>query len=262
VTRKIDCEVFQDQLDALAQGTLSEEGIAKLRLHAGSCRDCAVLLRMREHLEGLSAVASEAAVPDGWVSSMWPRVQAEVATRESCRLQRSLRRRWSWPVPAMAAATLLLAIASGLLFAELRRLRDREQILVQQVQDQQRWLAELDVRTSASAVARTAGLAGTSIWERVLANRESISVSELSGLLAGLPPSTTLLSAAELRELIRRVPYLRTGVWETVLTEIQAEDGLQAGEALRLIEVLGLPVDRSISMARVLNLSRLSAPQG
>lgn len=262
MTRKIDCEVFQDQLDALARGTLSEEGIAELRLHAGSCQDCAVLLRMHEHLEGLSVVAGEAAVPDEWVSSMWPRVQADVATRESRRLQRSLHRRWSWLVPAMAAATLLLAIASGLLFVELKGLRYREQILVQQVQEQQRWLAELDVRTSASAVARTAGLAGTSTWERVLAHRESMRVSELSDLLAGLPPSTTILSAADVRGLIRRVPYLRTGAWETVFAEIRIEDGLQAGEALQLIEVLNVPVDRSIPMARVLNLSRRSARQG
>ena len=59
-----DCDVFQDQLDALQASALPEEGMEQLRLHAESCGDCAVLLRLHEHLVTPSLAELEAAVPD------------------------------------------------------------------------------------------------------------------------------------------------------------------------------------------------------
>ncbi len=259
----IDCEVFQDQLGALEDGPLPEEGIEQLRLHAGSCAVCAMLLRMHEHLVVRSQADLEAAVPDELVASMWPRVQAEIATQQTLRLRESRSRRaWSWLVPTMAAATILLFIGTGFLFAELSKLRERERLLVQQVVEQRRWLAELDQRTSASAIARTAGLAGSATWERVLSRRERLSLSELSDLLASVPSGTTILGAIDLEELAGNTPLWRTAAWRELLDGIETEDGVQAGELLRLIQAMDVDPRMSISTARLLRISRRALGRG
>jgi hypothetical protein len=256
VTSDPDCEVFQDQLDALQAGVLSEDGMEQLRLHADSCEDCSVLLTVHEHLVALPLGDLEAAVPDELVASVWPRVRADIATGESARLRESRGwQGWSWLAPAMAAATLLLFIGSGLMYQEVRELRRRETSLVQQVAEQERWLAELDQRTSADPVARTAGLAGRPTWERALARRKSVSVAELAGMLGSLPTSTTIFDASELEALYGNLPYWLAMVVRDAAAEVRTGDGLQAGELAQLVEGLGVDPSRRISTARLLALA-------
>ena len=63
--KDVDCLVFEDQLDALVAGGLPVEGLEQLRLHAFSCPDCAMLLKVKEHLTRPSLEGLEAAVPVG-----------------------------------------------------------------------------------------------------------------------------------------------------------------------------------------------------
>lgn len=258
--RNSDCEVFQDQLDALQAGTLLEEGMDQLRAHADSCADCAMLLRVHEHLVVPPLVELEAAVPDELVASVWPRVRAEIATGGSARLREL--RGWqgrSWLAPAMAAATLLLVIGSGLMYEEVRELRQREHALVQQIADQQRWLVGLDLRTSTDPVARTARLAGRPTWERALARRNSVSVAELAGMLGSLPATTTVLDASQLEALYGNVPFWLAKAVRDAAAEVRTDDGLQAGELAQLIEALGVSSSRRISTTRLLGLAGGSA---
>ncbi len=260
MTRNPDCEVFQDQLDALQAGALPEEGMEKLRLHAASCGDCAMLLRVHEHLTTPALGDLEAAVPDELVASVWPRVRAEIATGESARLRESRGwQGWSWLVPAMAAATLLLFIGSGLMYKEVRELRRRETALVQQVAEQGRRLAELDLRTSADPVARTASLAAQPTWERALARRRSVSAAELAGMLSSLPATTTIFNASELDALYGNLPFWLAAAVRNAAAEVRTGDGLQAGELAQLVETLGVNPSRRISTARLFALAGGSA---
>ena len=257
MTRNPDCEVFQDQLDALEAGALPEEGMEQLRLHADSCEDCGMLLRVHEHLATPPFGDLEAAVPDELIASVWPRVRAEIATGESARLRESRGSQgWSWLAPAMAAATLLLFIGSGLMYQEVRELRRREDALVQQGAQQQRWLAELDLRTSTDPVVRTAGLAGRAVWERALARRKSVSVAELAGMLRSLPANTTILSASQAEALVGSLPFWMVSALSGTLEGIEAENGVQAGELSQLLEDLNVDLEKRVPTARILALFR------
>jgi hypothetical protein len=256
VTRDSDCEVFQDQLDTLQAGMLSEEGVEQLRNHAAACEDCAMLLRVHEHLATLPLAELEAAVPDELVASVWPRVAAAVAIGKSARLRETRGwQGWSWLVPAMAAATLLLFIGSGLMYRELRESRRRESALLEQIAERERWLAELGLRSSADPVTRTAGLAGQATWERALARRRSVSVGELSRMLSRLPATTTILDASQLEALYKSIPFWLAPAVRGAAADVRTEDGLQAGELARLVEALGIDSSRRISTARLLALA-------
>ena len=264
MNRPIDCDVLQDQLDSYKLGILSEEGIEQLWAHARSCSDCNTVLKLHEQLAARSLAELEAMVPNDFVATMWPRVKAELARLESRHGRRlpARWRRWDGWVPAMAAASVLLLIGIGYLFGELRQLRDREETLIQQVAEQQRWLGELDARTSPSAVARTAGLAGSSSWERMLARLERVTVSELEELLAGVPASTTIVAVTDVDALRVNLPYWAGIDRNELLDGIGVQDGLQAGEMLELLSRLDIDPRVSISTGRILTLSRRAVRQG
>ncbi|UCC47611.1 MAG: zf-HC2 domain-containing protein [Gemmatimonadota bacterium] len=261
MTKKTDCEVFQDQLDALRDGALPETGVEQLHRHAASCPDCAMLLRLHGHVASTWLGDLEAVVPDELVASVWPRVEAEIATHESARI-REYRgwQRWGWLVPALAAATLLLFVSSALLFRDVRGLRQRESALAQEIAEQERRLAELDVRTSSHPVVRTAGLAGRATWARVLQRRRSVSISELAEMLRGLPASTTIFGALELEALNESAPFWTATALSDALAEVGTEDGIQAGELLRLLGALDLDPERRIPTARILAIARGARP--
>ncbi len=256
MSKGIDCDVFQDQLDALESGELREVGAA-LRQHAAQCADCAMLLRLHEHLTASRREELEAAVPDDLVASMWRDVQAEIATRRS-------RRAWksggagsrNWLVPAMAAAVVALLIGVGFLYGELLRLQQRERLLVQQVTEQQGRLAEPDLGTATGPIARTASLVGKRRWERMLARRERVTLAELRRLIARLPAGSTVYGRAEFERLIAGAPFWITSAWRGVLIEIETDDGIQAGELLQLLESMAVDSDRSIPTSRILSYSR------
>ncbi len=257
MTKNNDCEVFQDRLDALSGGKLPDKAVEQLRDHARGCVECAMLLEMHEHLASPPLADLEDAVPDELVASVWPRVEAAIATRASARLRGSRGwHGWAWLVPALAAATLVLFVGSGLLFRELVRLRQREEVLVQRVAEQERWLAELELRTASDPVARTAGLAGRAAWERALARRTSVSVAELAAMLRSLPATATILGAAQAEEAAGSLPSWLATAWRGPLAELDSEDGIQARELLRLLERLDVDPERRVSTARLLALSR------
>ncbi len=257
--RDIDCQVFHDRLEGLQRGDLAEEVAAQLREHAGTCPDCGMLLQLMERLAVPTREELEAAVPDAYVNSMWERVQSAVAVEDSeFRIGGRQARRWL--VPTLAAASLFLLLATGLLVGELRRMREREQALVQQIAEHERWLTELDLRTRSDLVARTAGLVGSQAWERLLARRERVSIGDLEALLARLPARATVLSAAEWQGLQGTLPLWFGSVWGSAMEAVEAEDGVQAAELLDVLAALDLEPDRRISMARLLALKRATGP--
>ena len=204
----IDCEVFQSQLDALSGGVLSEDGVQLVRRHAASCAECAMLLQLHEHLFEPSVKDLEAAVPDALAGSVWPRVKAEIAVRDSQR--HPISGRWAgpgWLVPTLAAASALLLIGTGLLLGQMRKLHAREQALVQQVAEHEQRLAELDLRAFSGSAAARVGLGRRAGWERALARRESVSLSELREMVSGFPGGLTVISASEAEALEQGRPF-------------------------------------------------------
>jgi predicted anti-sigma-YlaC factor YlaD len=259
----VDCDVFQEQLDALLEKRLPDAGLDQLRLHAASCSECAMQLRLHEHLATPSLSELEAMVPEELAGSVLPRVQAEIAAHESTLQHQPGRwQGWNRLVPALAAATVLLCVGSGFLYWEVRQLRRQEDVLVRQVTEQGRRLAQLDSRTSMDPVARAASLAGRTLWERALARRNSVSVSELEQMLRSAPASTTIFSAAESEALAESLPPWMVRLAGTALSDIQSDDGIQAGELLQLIGTLDIDTERRIPTSRILAVSRQAARLG
>ncbi len=247
-----DCDVFHDQLDALKAGSLSDEGLDQLRVHGGCCPDCAESLRVHEHLSAKTIVELEAAVPADLLASVWPRVEAELSGRRSGRVDG---RRTNWLIPAMAAATVVLAIATGLLFTELTKVRERERVLARTVSEQQQWLAELDERTSVNTSVLAAGLAGRG-WARALSRREQMSVADLSDLLQRLPARATILTASQAEELSSAIPVWAPPAFRSAIGEIDMRDGIRAGDLLRILESLELDPDVTLRTSRIIGLFR------
>jgi predicted anti-sigma-YlaC factor YlaD len=261
VKQGIDCTVFQEQLEALQQGGLTEEATARLRRHADSCPDCAMLLQLQEHVTVPREEELEAAVPEEYVTTMWERVQADLAVRGAPREQGSRGRRASrWLVPALAAASLFFLVVSGLMLGELMHLKAREAALVQRIADHERRLVELDQRVRTDPVVRTANLAGTRTWIRLLERRRSISVAELEALVAGLPVKTTVVGASEWRALEASIPVWLSSVWSAATEAIQADDGVQAGELAAVLAALDLDPGRRVPTARILALTGAAGP--
>jgi len=263
VNRPIDCEAFQDQLDALSEGKLPEAGMEQLRVHAASCAECAVLLRMHEHLAAPPLRDLEAAVPDEVLHSVWSGVENEIAGRRRASSSASwLGRAWRWPVPVLAAASLVLFVASGLLYREVRQLSEREAVLTRRVTEQDRRLAELDVGTSLDPAARTARLAGRAVWERALSRQSSVSVAELRAVLRAVPANTTLFTTTESQALLGSVGFWGVTAAEAAFTRIDDGDGVQAGELLDLIDALNIDPERRIPTTRILSISRRAGRLG
>ncbi len=255
--RESDCDVFQQRLYALKAGGLGPGARASLEDHAAECPDCAVLLRLHDHLALLPQKELEAAVPAEMLDSLRSRLAADLATRESVnapgRLGQSER---DWRTPLLAAAAVVLLAVVGLLHAEVRKLQGRERGLVVQVAEQQSRLAQLELRSTDAAVARTAGLAGSSGWVRLLARKRRITVAEVSDLLSRLPSQTTLYSRSEFEALMSGAQIWLTSAWRARLAEIEAEDGIQVEELLRLLDDLAVDPQRSIPTARLLAFAK------
>jgi hypothetical protein len=155
----------------------------------------------------------------------------------------------------MAAATVLLAVATGLLFKELTRVQARERVLARTVAEQQMWLTDLDDRTSTNANVLAAGLAGRG-WTRALSRREQISVAELSELLQRLPARTTVLTTAQAEMLMEAVPLWTPSGWKGAIGEVETQDGIRAGELLELLERWDVDPDMTLRTSRLLGLLR------
>jgi hypothetical protein len=260
VKKKIDCQVFEDQLGALVNGDLPADGVEQLRLHSESCPDCAMQLKVHEHLAAPSLEELEARVPSSLVASVWPRVEGtlEGRTRTARPTPETASRRRSlfsaWQVPVMAAAILILLLGSGFLFAELRKVQARERVLAEQILDQREWLAELELRTSLDDVSRTASLTGRTNWIRALSREERITVRELREMLRSLPGNPTLLSATEVRALQRRTGRWTPMPWGEALRGFQGETGIRAQDLLAALETMDLHPEINLPTARIVDL--------
>jgi hypothetical protein len=244
VIEEIDCQVFEDQLEELVQGTLSEEGSEQLWFHAEACADCATQLRVHQHLTEPSLADLEAAVPKHLVDSMWPRLAQDLTERANARphSQRFFAPQ-TWVVPVLAAASLALLFLSGVLYGQLRQSEERGMALVQQLSDQQTLLAELAVGQSRVAGLRTAltrpsVLGGRRDWLRALSEQEAVTVAELAEMLRRVPGSTPLVGPGEVEAALASTSSLMPPAWRAVLRTLVPGEPVRAGDLLRVLETL------------------------
>lgn len=251
MNRGSECEVFGRRLDELVDGTLTKVEADELRRHAEACPECRAQLAVREHLAGLSRRDLVASVPAELADSVWPAVKARIGSRGP-RSVAHRPRAAGWLVPILAAASFALLVGCGYLLVEVGRLRERGESLARQVEQQERWLDALDAREGAGARARTAALGAGSTWERLLARRSRISVGELREMLAAAPPELTVIDASRARELRRELP-LGSDIGPALAGDLlDTDDGLQAGELLRLLDELEVDPAWSVAVSRIL----------
>jgi hypothetical protein len=253
--KKVDCQFFEDQLDALVRGELPDEGGHILRLHADSCPTCAMQLKVQEHLLGPSLEELEAQVPEQLLAGMWDHVNQGITDRGTDRgeaedtaavvspargasiAKRSLPA-FKFLVPTLAAACVALLFSTGFLASELSDLQEREAGLAQQITEQQQWLAELGGGSSDDPVIRTAALAGRNPFARALSREETISISGLQSLLERMPGDRTVLSRAQLDAVLRNRAGLSQPLLREALAGIDARDGVQARDLIRALDAM------------------------
>lgn len=272
MTNEVDCQVFEDQLDALIQGALPEEGLRQLRIHARSCPSCALQLRLKEHLVRPSLEELEARVPEELVSTMWDRLQEKLQVGGSLSPGPSGRsatarpsgRRWrgkprspamlrlGWALPAMAAATVVLLAASGYLFAELQRVTDREQALAERLVQQTQRLGELEARTD--AVARASAISGRGAWARVLSRTDRITVAELEEMLRSAPGTAVVLNASQVEALVTSPSPWAPAAWKLALASLEGRGDLSVSEVLALLEAAALDPGTALPTSRLTEL--------
>jgi hypothetical protein len=260
------CRAFTEKLDALLAGSLPEAEIGALRAHAAACPDCAALLALQRRLAGVDAAALEAAVPEVLLDGMWPRVSEALLDADA--RQRSARAAWSWLAPArrpwlapaLAAAAIVLALATGFLAAELRRVEDGQRLLARELSRQERALAALQQPAAGGLLAAPAAR-----WQAAGADG-ALSVGALRARLAALPPGTVLLDAAEADRLRRALPAGPGALLPAALGGRAAEGSLRAGEALRLLGSLDpdteIPPERVAALAERLRGRHHAGPRG
>lgn len=241
---RVDCLVFEDQLDALVRGALPGDGAALLREHASGCPDCAALGRLGERLAGPTLEELEAQVPDAWVKDMWAGVRRELRARDGGR-----RSRWGWAVPALAAASVVLIALNGVTLRALSRATAVAEELTEEVLDQQRRLVEAAGPAPAAGgsamVRRAASL-------RVLEARGDMTVDDLRALLAGLPADMPVIRAARVGTLSGS--RLLPPGWREALGRLPADGDVTAGDVLAVLEELELPGGASVPAGRLFDL--------
>jgi hypothetical protein len=244
---RVDCTVFEDQLDSLVRGELPEAGVAQLRAHAAECAECATQLRMQEHLVTPSLAHLEAQVPDAYVTSMWRDVQGALDAPQA-----SARRRFAWAVPLLAAATVALLFANGLALRALARAEDRAQDLTGQVLDQQRRLVSFQTAQAPDLMGARAGFGSRANALRALEDRTDLTVADLRALLQGLPAETPLMGAAHTHQLARS--RLVPSAWRDAMTRLDTGAEVTAGALLAVLDALDIPGDTSVPAARIFEL--------
>jgi hypothetical protein len=212
-----------------------------------------MLLKMQQHTGESPLSELEAAVPDHLVDGMWPRVELETMRDDWRRAaERPRRVVWRWVAAAQAAAVVLLAAGATLLFGELKDIRVREIALAEQVAVQKERLSTLERRTERSTT-RTAAVARGG--ER-LGRTAGVTVAELIRYLEKLPADAQMLDARETRRLMTQLPGALPNARPEKLSEITADDGLQAGEALRMITALDLDPSQRFPSGLIRKLSK------
>jgi len=286
MNKSVDCRIFADQLDALVRGRLPDEGMRQLRIHAESCAECGLQLKVQEHLlePSLETLQSlEARVPEEMVTGMWKAVREDLTSRRAAAAERGgpdeeagvgadgsrgdgsgvpggrvlfhprFRDRLPWLVPALAAATVALLFSTGFLLWQTERLGTRAAALAAQVEDQRHWMAQLEADAS-DPVARTAALAGRSAWSRALARQEEISLGGLRDLLARAPGDRVILTRSQVDAVLRsRIP-LSPPILREALAGISGGDDVTAEELLQALDGLDVSPDTTLPTAELVAL--------
>jgi len=286
VTKDVDCRVFEDQLDALVARRLPEEGLRQLRLHARTCPDCAMLLRVQEHLAQPGLEDLEAAVPEEMVTSMWPTVEAAVGrgARPGAAVAREPAERAGqgasespvrpltggrWLMPALAAASVVLLLSTGFLAAELRSTRNQVRHMAEQADRLSVWVAA--VGNGANLVERTAKLGeGRSGHRRALSlaflGQDDIRLEALVSLLRNLPEDEVLFRTSQLRSLARTPappsPELREflSLLERAAGEMgaagqtDAAGEVRAGDLAEWLATSGFPADLALPKSPIMEI--------
>lgn len=295
MNRLITCENFMERLEAMASHAMPGEELVRLEKHADGCPDCAMLLRLHVHLADESLADVETRVPDALVAGMWTRLQAEMRGRTGTAASHAPTNRWQhrfcslrgtrprsaagWLVPALAASVMILLFGGGYLLGEVNQLKQRERLLVASLLQQEQMAASgvgtrSAWRSLSPAPQLLAGMNRGPAWlglsrmrssertglTRTLAGERELSVVQLANLLATLPPRAEVLSG----EAIRTARWQRSRQREfrrvAEAANVPIEDGLQAGEALRILEKLELNPERTFSTTRLLVLATGKSP--
>lgn len=114
--RPITCEMFDDMLPDLLEGTMAAEPRAALEAHAEQCRRCASLLTDLRRITHDAASLPDLTPP----RDLWPEIAARIETPVVALPPRSARRvphRGMWYA---AAAAVLVAASSGITWLAMR----------------------------------------------------------------------------------------------------------------------------------------------
>ena len=250
---KTGCEAFQDRLDRLGGNPPGELEIRELNQHTADCPDCAMMLEAYLHLAGPSNNELEAAVPDEMVDSMW----MDVSSRAYDRGLTSGSKRFSFLrvlVPVLAAAVVILVFALGFMLGELRHLRGIEDRMAAEIESRDETIAALHVRSDETTGLLTSDRFRNLVRRRYLQDRETYRVSELIAILEQMPPDTKILSAQEVNALIGGGSGSSYSPYYSRIQQIDYSNGLDAREAILLIDALGIDSSELIPREQIATL--------
>lgn len=190
---------------------------AWLAAHLADCPLCATYAKVMGAVSAADDAQRDSAVPGALAAGVWPRLAARRPAEVPFRPRRQ--NRW---LPALAAALALMMLSSGWLAAENRRLRGQ---------------LNAPVPTPAEANFVAAG---------------GLTAGELVVRLRLLAPETPVLTRSEAEALLRRDRPLAFILARGARLEAALADGLNAAEALQLLERLGpdLRVGSSVPSGR------------
>ena len=253
---KTGCETFQDRLDRLGGSPPAEQEMRELTQHTADCPDCAMILEAYLHLSGPSSAELEAQVPDTMTGTMWRRVAERTVDRGATRGSRrvSILRILA---PALAAAVVLLIFALGFTLGELRHLRDVESRMAAELERRDVTITALQLGRNETPGSLASERFRSLARRRFLTDRETYRIGELIALLEQLPSDTELLSGREVDALIGGGGLSTYSSFNKRLRMVDYSNGLDAREAILLIEALGIGADELIPSDQIENLKRI-----
>ncbi|HSG29477.1 MAG TPA: hypothetical protein VLA34_13440 [Candidatus Krumholzibacterium sp.] len=249
---RIDCERFQDILDATLPGLPRGDSLDILEKHARSCAECAMILRVHLDLARTSEEELAGAVPEGLAGGMWEKVTGAISRPGAGPDRPRDQRRWFGPaVAGLSAAVVLLVLVSVFLLAEISRMRTNERSLHARLSSQEEKLATLiRERSSASGALNASGNRETG-WRLAAFFSGGITVAELSDAISGMDPASTLLGPAEFSEAAAPGWTMKRTAGPIVTPGVDLSDGLQAGEALILLRRTGIDPGTRITREKI-----------
>ncbi len=248
-----ECEAFQDRLDLLGGKPPTGDDQKKLEGHAAACPDCATILDAYLHLMGPSNEELEAAVPREMTDTMWSRVAAKTIDRGALPGSRRISL-FRILVPTLAAAVVVLVFALGFMLGELRHLRGVEKRMAAELERRDETITALQIGRDDTPGLLASERFRSLVRRKFMQDRDAYSVGELIALLEQLPPDTKLLNAHEVDALVGWRGKSSFSPYSAQLRSVDYSNGLEAREAIMLIELLGIDPDELIPRERIVTL--------